>query len=147
MHRARVEEQISEGHGEKQQTGDGGNGGGSGESGAEKHEVQDEAPLAAVGPEEVAIFIDDEELRGDARGEPPFPFGHDGLGGADDSDGGVVARFQFGQEAGAAGRIGIVGDARNFPVEAGRDAGEAGYQIDFDAGSINLKQPGDEGIE
>ena len=55
--------------------------------------MQNQTPLAYVCPEEIAILVDDEKLGGNLRGQPPFPFRHDRLGGADDSDGVVVLRL------------------------------------------------------
>ena len=147
MHRARVEQQVNERHRKKEEAGDGGDGGGSGEAGAKQHEVQDETPLAPIGPEEIAIFIDHEKLRGNLRGEPPFPFGHDRLSGADDADGGVIARPQFGQQTGAAGWIGVVGDTRNLSTKPDRCAGEAGDQIDLHRVAENLVEFGNQRIE
>jgi hypothetical protein len=100
--------------------------------------VQDEAPLGAVGPEKIAVFVNHEKLGGDAGGEPPFPLGHDRLRGADDSDGGVVAGLQFNQQLGAARWIGIIGNARDFPAKALWRAGEAGDQIDLDPVAVDL---------
>ena len=147
MYNPCVEKQISECHRKKQQARNGRHRSGAGEAGAEKHEVHDETPVGAIGPEEIAVFIDDEKFRGDFCREPPLPFRHDRLGGADDSYRGVIARFQFSEQAQAAGRLGVIGYARYGSAQTIGRSGEAGDEIDLNSIAVDLIELGDQGVE
>lgn len=67
--------------------------------------------MAAIQPEVVSILIQDKNFAGQARGQHPFPFGHDGFVRADDSDHGVVISFQQGVQFLTGTRIRVVIDA------------------------------------
>src|SRR5262245_15678041 len=91
--------------------------------------------MAAVEPEVVAIFVDDENLGGDAEGQSPFPLGHERLGGADDAGQRVSILRELTVEAAASAASAVISDAvqpRSFGSEAARKLGVAGDQIDGD---------------
>ena len=109
--------------------------------------MQNEAPLAPIGPEEITVLVDDEKLCGDFCREPPFPFGHDRLGRADDSDGGVVARLQFAEQLRAAFGLGVIGHARYGSSKTNGRAGEARDQIDHGLLAEDLIKFGNQRVE
>ena len=109
--------------------------------------MHDETPLAPIRPEEIAILIDDEKLRGDLGGEPPFPFRHDWLRGADDADRGVVAGLQLVEQTDPARWFGVIRYARDGSTKTLGDSGEAGDEIDLHCVAIDLIEFGDQRIE
>ena len=75
-----VKNQVKQGEGEKHKPGERTDGACAGEPGAKSDEVTDVGEMAAVDPEVVSVFIEDEHFAGETSGEHPFPFGHDRLG-------------------------------------------------------------------
>ena len=108
--------------------------------------IQDETPddggMPAVEPEVIAVFVEDQELRGDAQRQHPLPFGHDWLGGADDDDYVVMLRRQLCVQPLACFRVGIIGDAvysTPFAPKMFGQAGIAGYEIGLQVGVLLIK--------
>ena len=115
---------------------------------ADQGEAANGARILPLHPEVIAIFINDEKLRGHAQCDQPFPFGHDRLGGADHAGEGVVAGTQFANQPGAAFAGIIVGHTINGGVlVAGRGAAVAGHNVDADPGSPHVVKMGHHSFE
>ena len=121
-----------------------------GESGPKKSDVREQAPLCAVDPEEIAVFVEHQGFQGEFIGEPPFPFRHDGLGRTDKGEDGVIAGEQFSQETIAAVGTWIVSDVVDGAiggVEGAGGAGEASDDVDAAVLTEGCVDPGDECFE
>lgn len=88
--------------------------------------------MPVVHPKVVAVFIEDEYFAGEPCGEHPFPFGHDGLGRANDADDAVSVGAEFLVELLARRAGGIIRDAvdrASILAEVLRHAAVAGDQV------------------
>jgi cation transport regulator ChaB len=105
---------------------------GAGEARAKKNEVADDGQVATVEPEIIAVFVEHENFRGEARGERPFPLGHDGQRATDHAGHVVMVGVQLLVEQLAAGAVGIIGDAIDLAqvgAKISRHAAETGNQV------------------
>ena len=88
-------------------------------------------PVTPLNPEEIGVFIQDEKLCGNPRGQHPLPLSHDGFRRANDADDAVPAGGEFFDQAGASFRTRIVGYAEDLSGESLGSTGEAGDKIEF----------------
>src|SRR3954447_16369687 len=90
--------------------------------------------MTTVHPEEVAIFVDQEQLRAKLPGERPFPLQHDGFAGADDPNERVLVVVKLVVEGAASFAVAEVGGAVDAGLgrEAGGEFGVAGDEVDAD---------------
>jgi hypothetical protein len=127
--------QISECEGKQEQARDGGHGSRPGESGAIEREVEDDARVKTVQPEVIAVFVQHESFHRQLPGQPPFPFGHNGLGRADEASDRVLAGAQLGEEPPASLRARVIRYTKHgagVRIESGRRASVAGDNVDDD---------------
>ena len=127
-----VQDQVQQGEGKQDQSRECADGAGAGEAGAEQDKMAYGSDVAAIEPEIVAVFVEHENFSGKTHGQHPFPFGHNGLGRADDSDDDVAVGGQLFIEPLARAAIGIFGDAvyrSELSAEILRDSGVARYEI------------------
>ena len=103
--------------------------------------MYDDAPVRIICPEEVAILIYDEQLGRHLGRQGPFPFRHNGLIGADDTNTRISAVAQFGIKPRAAFLALIICDLENsalIHLEPRRRAGIASDQVDRRAVRIEI---------
>lgn len=132
MHCASVKDQVRERQREQQESDQSRNGGRAGEAGPVRDEPRDIPPVRPIEPEEIAVFVQDEDLRLQVRAQPPLPFGHDRLARANHPHDGILAGVKVGQNPIAGSRAAVFGDTKHASVETLRQAGVAGDQVDFE---------------
>ena len=119
MDKCRVKQKKRQSQGKDHDTGDGSYGIAAAEAGSKEHEVTNGLPIGAVEPEKVAVLVDDEHFDGQAQSERPFPFGHDGLSGADHDQDFRPAGSEQPVEAAAASSASVFVDRVNGDILEG----------------------------
>jgi len=130
--------QIKERERKQRQARQGSNGARAREACAKQDEMADVRKMPAIQPKIIAIFIQDENLAGKARGQHPFPFGHDGFGRANDSDYGIAIGVEQAVELLARTAVGIIGDAVNSASIHPEFLGHAGVTGEQVGGHIRM---------
>jgi len=105
------------------------------------------AQLSPVEPQEAGEFVDDENFGRQARHQCPFPFGHDGLAGAEDAEGGVLARCEVAKKLPACGWAGVVFYAINAAAETHGRGLVASDEIELHGFAVDLVEKRDECVE
>jgi hypothetical protein len=145
MDKCRVKQKKRQSQGKDHDTGDGSYGIAAAEAGSKEHEVTNGLPIGPVEPEEVAVLVDDEHFDGQAQSERPFPFGHDGLSGADHDQDFRPAGSEQPVEAAAASSASVFVDRvnRRFGGKTYWQARVAGGQIERHVVSKQVTEVGE----
>jgi hypothetical protein len=101
--------------------------------------------MAAVQPEIIGVFIDDENLGAETQSQHPFPFCQDGLARTDDPHMRVAILSQLGVEPALAGAPAVIRnavDARTRLIPSLRCLRIAGHQVDRHFGTPRLAEFG-----
>src|SRR5262245_3645096 len=109
--------------------------------------MADDGPVAIVHPKVVAIFVEDEKLRRQARGQRPFPLGHDRLGAADHAGDRVAVAREFAIEPGSSRASAVISDAVNESSREMKPIGQtriASNQIDEYFIPVSIPDTGNE---
>jgi hypothetical protein len=109
--------------------------------------MADQIRMAPIQPEIVRVFVDHENLHRELGAEPPFPFGHDGFGGADQTGNGMAPRVQVGYELMASRSSAVVVDVEDPAVDARRRTRVTRHQVDFNVRAEHGAERGDDGLD
>ena len=112
--------------------------------------MPDQAPVIAVDPEVVPVFVDDENLGWNPRRQGPFPLGHQRLARADNAEKRVAVLAEFAVKLAPEFAPAIIGDAiepRGFGTESLGKRGIAGDQVEPDIVTPDVPQAGKEALQ
>ena len=147
MHYGREKQQKNECEWKHQEAHNGGHRCRAAQSQAGAREGREVVDVAPIQVQKAGEFVDDENFRGQARYQRPFPFGHDGLARAEDAESGVFARCEFAEELPACGGVGVI----FYPINAASEICGCGLvareQIEFHGFAVDLVEKRNERVK